>query len=109
MKFNKLFQFVTEQDCEEPMTDSELNTENKAKAALDPEVAYIDPESARKIVELAEEGRLCGNCMAFDVSDNAKACGVDVDGGFGYCIGYDFMCHKDKTCLSHVVGGPKTE
>lgn len=98
-----------EKACEPAIKDTQLNTRNKAKAALDNEVSYAHPDAARKIVQLAEQNRLCGNCMAFDVSDRARDCGVDVDAGYGYCTGYDFMCHEDKTCLSHGEGGPKTE
>ena len=110
-KDNKLIwsSMLQEKNCEDAITDEKLNTRNKAKAALDQEVAYMHPEAAQKIVEFAQQGRLCGNCMAFDVSDRAKSCGVDVAAGYGYCTGYDFMCHKDKTCLSHGKGGPKTE
>ena len=110
-KDNKLIweSLLSEKDCEDAIMDEKLNTRNKAKAALDQEVAYMHPEAAQKIVEFAEQGRLCGNCMAFDVSERAKSCGVDVDAGYGYCTGYDFMCHEDKTCLSHGEGGLKTE
>ena len=110
-KDNKLIweSLLHEKDCEDAITDEKLNTRNKAKAALDQEVAYMHPEAAQKIVEFAQQGRLCGNCMAFDIRDRVKECGVDVDAGHGYCTGYDFMCHKDKTCLSHGEGGPKTE
>ena len=100
---------VQESDCEPAVQDDELNVKNKGEAALDREIAYMHPEDAQKIVEFAEQGRLCGNCMAFDISEEMKSCGVDVESGFGYCTGYDFMCHEDKTCLSHGEGGPKTE
>ena len=110
-KDNKLIYeaMLQENDCEDAISDEQLNLKNKCKAAIDQDVAYMHPDSARKILEFAEQGRLCGNCMAFDISDRVKECGVDVDAGHGYCTGYDFMCHKDKTCLSHGEGGPKTE
>ena len=109
MKFNRLFRMISERGCEKAISDDNLNIDNKAEAALDQEVAYMHPDAAMKIVEFARQGRLCGNCMAFDVSEEAQSCGVDVDAGFGYCTGYDFMCHEDKTCLSHGEGGPKTK
>ncbi len=102
-----IWERMQQNSCEVAIKNKQLNTRNKAKAALDQAVAYMHPESAQKILEFAQQGRLCGNCMAFDVSDRAKECGVDVDAGYGYCTGYDFMCHEDKTCLSHGEGGPK--
>lgn len=109
MKFNRLYNIMSEKDCDSPIKDDELNKTNKGEAAIDQDVAYMHPDAAVKIVEFAQAGRLCGNCMAFDVSPEAQACGVDVESGYGYCTGYDFMCHEDKTCLSHGEGGPKTK
>jgi len=100
---------LMERQCDNSIKNKQLNLKNKGEAALDQEVAYMHPEAAMKIVEFAQAGRLCGNCMAFDVSEEAQSCGVDVDAGYGYCTGYDFMCHEDKTCLSHGEGGPKTK
>jgi len=109
MEFDNLCKLVESKQCPEAITNRQLNQVNKAKAALDDQVAYMHPDAAKKIVSLMEQNRLCGNCISFDVSEHAKKCGVPVDDGYGYCVGYDFMCHKDKTCLSHGEGGPKTE
>ena len=93
--------------CPVATQEEEINTLNKGKAAVDRKIAYMHPEDAVKILELAEENKLCGNCAAFDISKKMKGCGVEVDKGFGYCKMHDFSCHKDKTCLTYAPGGPK--
>ena len=66
------------------------------------------PEDAIKILELAEQGKFCGNCAAYDISPKMVACGgADAEGTFGYCKMHDFSCHKNKTCLTYAPGGPK--
>ena len=39
--------------CEPAIKKTQLNTRNKAKAALDNEVAYTHPDAARKIGQVA--------------------------------------------------------
>ena len=96
-----------ENNCPKPTQDPKLNALNKGKAAVNRKIAYMHPEDAQKILEFVEEEKLCGNCAAFDISQEMIDCGVEVDKGFGYCKMHDFSCHKDKTCLTWAPGGPK--
>ena len=68
----------------------------------------MHPEDALKILELAEQGKLCGNCAAYDISPKMVACdGADAAGTYGYCKMHDFSCAAEKTCLTYAPGGPK--
>ena len=96
-----------ENECPEPTQDPELNALNKGKAAVSRKIAYMHPEDAQKILEMVEEEKFCGNCAAFDVSQEMINCGVEVDKGFGYCKMHDFSCASQKTCLTWAPGGPK--
>lgn len=96
-----------ENECPEPTQDPELNKLNKGKAAVNRKIAYMHPEDAQKILEMVEEEKLCGNCAAFDISQEMIDCGVEVDKGFGYCKMHDFSCAAEKTCLTWAPGGPK--
>ena len=96
-----------ENKCPEPTQNSELNELNKGKAAVNREIAYMHPEDAQKILEMVKKEKLCGNCAAFDISQEMIDCGVKVDEGFGYCKMHDFSCAAEKTCLTWAPGGPK--
>jgi hypothetical protein len=104
-----LLKEVTEEEneCPEPTQDPELNALNKGKAATNRKIAYMHPDDAKKILEMVEEEKFCGNCAAFDISQAMIACGVEVDKGFGYCKMHDFSCADKKTCLTWAPGGPK--
>ena len=58
--------------CPIATQEEEVNTFNKGKAAIDRKIAYMHPEDARKILVLEEEGKLCGNCAAFDITQKMK-------------------------------------
>ena len=61
-----------------------------------------------RAIELAEQGKLCGNCAAYDISPKMVSCGgADAEGTFGYCKMHDFSCAAEKTCLTYAPGGPK--
>ena len=81
--------------CPVATQEEEVNSSNKAKAAVNRQIAYMHPEDAKKILELAEDEKLCGNCAAFDISAQMKDCGVEVGQGFGYCKMHDFSCAAD--------------
>ena len=63
---------------------------------------------------------LCGNCAAFNVSEDVKECivkgiGPEADpwgvvelADLGYCEIFDFKCAASRTCDAWVVGGPNT-
>ena len=94
--------------CPAATQDKELSNFNRGVAAQDRKEAYMHPEDAIKILELAEEGKLCGNCAAYDISPKMVACdGADEEGTYGYCKMHDFSCAAEKTCLTYAPGGPK--
>jgi hypothetical protein len=94
--------------CPIATQDEEINALNKGKAAVDRKIAYMHPEDAEKILELAEAGSFCGNCAAFDITPQMIKCGgANEEGTVGYCKMHDFSCAAEKTCLTWAPGGPK--
>jgi hypothetical protein len=118
-------------ECPAPTQDITLNLKNRAKAIT---AAKYGPENPalpntpfwkRKAdtwdvsVEDAKMS-LCGNCAAFNVSEDIKECiaqgiGNEADpwgtielADLGYCEIFDFKCAASRTCDAWVVGGPNT-
>ena len=91
-------------DCPAPTQNPELNAANKQRAAEDPEVQYGFPE------QMIAEGKRCGGCAAFNVSENMVRCGgAAEDRSVGYCMMHEFTCAAKRSCLTWAPGGPKTE
>ena len=91
-------------DCPAPTQDPELNAANKQQAAEDPEIQYGFPE------QMIAEGKRCGDCAAFNVSENMVRCGgAAEDRSVGYCMMHEFTCAAKRSCLTWAPGGPKTE
>jgi hypothetical protein len=63
-----------------------------------------------KTTEEAAKKSLCGNCVAFDISDRMKECmpgdTFDEDGELGYCWMHHFKCHSARACHTWAKGGP---
>jgi len=118
-------------ECPLPTQDITLNLKNRAKAIT---AAKYGPENpalpntpfwAKKAdawdvtVDDAKKS-LCGNCAAFNVSEDIKECiaqgiGNEADpwgtiklADLGYCEIFDFKCAASRTCDAWVVGGPNT-
>jgi hypothetical protein len=114
-----------------PTQDITLNLKNRAKAitsaAYGPENPKLPNEAFwRKKADQWDvsmddaKQSLCGNCAAFNVSDNIKECiaqgiGMEADpwgtiklADLGYCEIFDFKCAASRTCDAWVVGGPNT-
>ena len=97
-----------EDTCPAATQEQEVNDTNKGKAAVNRKIAYMHPEDAQKILDLAEKGSFCGNCAAFDISSKMVDCeGANSEGTVGYCKMHDFSCAAEKTCLTWAPGGPK--
>ena len=106
---NLIKEAAGDDSCPVATQEQLVNSTNKGKAAVDRKIAYMHPEDAQKILDLAAEGKLCGNCAAFDISKAMIACGGANDKGtVGYCKMHDFSCAAEKTCLTYAPGGPKT-
>ena len=119
------------ENCPMPTQDITLNLKNRAKAitsaAYGPEnpklpnrAVWAKKADAWDVSERDAKTSLCGNCAAFNVSDDMKECiakgiGMDADpwgtirlADLGYCEIFDFKCAASRTCDAWVVGGPNT-
>jgi hypothetical protein len=118
-------------ECPAPTQDITLNLKNRAKAIT---AAKYGPENPalpntpfwkRKAdtwdVSIDDaKMSVCGNCAAFNVSEDIKECiaqgiGNEADpwgtielADLGYCEIFDFKCAASRTCDAWVVGGPNT-
>ena len=117
--------------CPAPTQDITLNLKNRAKAIT---TAKYGPENPKLPNEAywkrmadewdvsAEDAKksLCGNCAAFNVSEDIKQCIADGIGNeadpwgtikladLGYCQIFDFKCAANRSCRAWIVGGPNT-
>ena len=127
-------QMMSESDtssCPMPTQDITLNLKNRAKAIT---AAKYGPENPNLPNEAywkrmadewdvsAEDAKksLCGNCAAFNVSEDIKECiaqgiGNEADpwgtiklADLGYCEIFDFKCAANRSCRAWIVGGPNT-
>lgn len=118
-------------NCPMPTQDITLNLKNRAKAITSAGYGPENPKlpnrafwakkaDAWDVSERDAKTSLCGNCAAFNVSDDMKECiakgiGMDADpwgtirlADLGYCEIFDFKCAASRTCDAWVVGGPNT-
>ena len=101
---------VEELACPVATQDQRVNSQNKKKAADNPKIMYGHPSEVEALRSLAEQGKLCGNCAAFDVSQQMQQCGgANAEETRGYCKMHDFTCAAQKTCLTWAPGGPKRQ
>lgn len=119
------------ENCPMPTLDITLNLKNRAKAITSagygpenpklPNTAFWMKKADQWDVSTEDAKQsLCGNCAAFNVSDDIKECiakgiGMDADpwgtielAELGYCEIFDFKCAASRTCDAWVVGGPNT-
>ena len=119
------------ENCPMPTLDITLNLKNRAKAITSAGYGPKNPKmpnpgfwakkaEAWDVSEKDAKTSLCGNCAAFNVSDDIKECiakgiGMDADpwgtiklADLGYCEIFDFKCAASRTCDAWVVGGPNT-
>ena len=88
--------------CPLPTQDADVNAENKEEAI---EAAnYRDPadSGAFRLTEV------CGNCKAYNQTEDILECIGDDSGDLGYCQIYKFVCEATNTCADWVEGGPMT-
>lgn len=114
---NLLNEAKGDKSCKRATQNSKFNSSQKIKAAKSKKIAYGPPERP-ELEKLVSENKLCGNCGAFDVTEEMQKC-MDVEykdptAEFliegkkkGYCLMHDFMCSGHKTCLTWGSGGPK--
>jgi hypothetical protein len=105
---NLLREAAGDESCPPATQDQDLNDANKAKASTNPKIMYGHPKDVSALSKLAEEGKLCGNCAAFNVSRKMRKCGgASLNRKRGYCMMHEFTCAAEKTCLTWAPGGPK--
>lgn len=119
------------ENCPIATLDITVNLKNRAKAITSaaygpenpklPNTAFWAKKADQWDVSVDDAKQsLCGNCAAFNVSDDIKECiakgiGMDADpwgtielAELGYCEIFDFKCSASRTCSAWVVGGPNT-
>ena len=125
---------AAERDCPPATQDIDLNLKNRKKAIDEymygpmnpnkPNTEYWSKLSAEWNTDPdSVKDSLCGNCAAFDISDQMQDCiaqgigsepGSDphdtIDAGtLGYCKFLKFKCAAKRTCSAWVEGGPVTD
>ena len=114
---NKRMLGEAEMDCPDATKVKDLNEKNRDKAIKAEHIKYgplnVD-EPGDYWLKIAEhwdttEGAakksLCGNCVAFDISERMKNCMGDDSGDVGYCWMHHFKCHSARTCRTWAKGG----
>jgi hypothetical protein len=91
-------------NCPLPTQDEELNDENRQVAVEEANYRGLNTGVAFRSDEV------CGNCAAFNQTDDILECiGLDDDmesPPLGYCQIYKFVCQAENTCDSWAEGGP---
>lgn len=88
--------------CPLPTQDADINEENKMVAVEDAD--YRDPADDGGFVA----SETCGNCGAYNQTEDMLECIGDESGDLGYCQIYKFVCEAGYTCNDWVDGGPIT-
>ena len=88
--------------CPIPTQDPDLNARNKEET-MDTS-GYRDPadSGAFKMTDV------CGNCAAYNQTEDMLECIGDESDDLGYCQMLKFVCSSDHTCDKWVTGGPIT-
>ena len=85
-----------------PIATQDADENETCKQTAIEEADYRDPSSdgGFKLTEV------CGNCGAYNQTEEILECIGDESGDLGYCQVYKFMCNSDHTCNDWVKGGP---
>ena len=88
--------------CPVATRDSDVNEKNKEAAVETAD--YRDPSDSGGF-RLTD---VCGNCSAYNQTEDVLECIGDESGDLGYCQMLKFVCSADHTCDKWVEGGPIT-
>ena len=124
-RLNRRLLGESEMDCPKATQDLKLNTKNRDASIHAEHIKYgplnvDEPGDYWKDIaeywdttEKAAKKSLCGNCVAFDISERMEKCMPgkvsDEDGRLGYCWMHHFKCHSARTCRTWAKGGPITK
>ena len=112
--------------CPAATQNIEINTKNRDATIKEYNYGPLNvdvPEDYFKKVadywstsEEAARESLCGNCVAFDISETMDKCMPGrtsaeaneeiTQGVLGYCWMHHFKCHSERTCHTWAKGGP---
>ena len=106
--------------CPLATQDVALNTKNRNSTRDNHDYGPLNPAEPGnywkdlakkwKTTEKAAKKSLCGNCVAFDISDRMKDCmpGEVSEGAgeLGYCWMHHFKCASLRSCDTWAFGGP---
>jgi hypothetical protein len=90
------------ESCPAPTKDDDLNSENRS-IAVD-EANYREPNTGSAF----RSDQVCGNCSAYNQTDDILECIGEESGNMGYCQIWKFVCLRENTCDSWAEGGPIT-
>jgi hypothetical protein len=85
--------------CPAATHDEEVNDVNKM---------YAQDDADYRDVEQDSRNDRCGNCGAYNQTEDMLDCIGDESGGSGYCQIYKFVCSTDYVCDKWIKGGPIT-
>lgn len=85
------------ESCPAPTKDDDLNAENRSIAVE--EADYREALRAEYV---------CGNCSAYNQTEDMLDCIDDESGNTGYCQIWKFVCMSKNVCDSWAEGGPIT-
>ena len=88
--------------CPLPTQDAELNAENREIAVE--EHNYREPNTG----VASRSDQVCGNCSAYNQTEDTLECIGDDSGDLGYCQLLKFVCKSENVCDSWAEGGPIT-
>lgn len=88
--------------CPIPTQDPDLNARNKEEAMDTSGYRDSADSGAFKLTDV------CGNCAAYNQTEDMLECIGDESGDLGYCQMLKFVCSSDHTCDKWVTGGPIT-
>ncbi len=88
--------------CPLPTQDEDLNAKNREMAIESAD--YRDPADGGAF----RATEVCGNCKAYNQTEEILECIGDDSGEVGYCQIYKFLCSDDYVCDDWVEGGPMT-
>lgn len=124
-----------ERGCPPATQSIDLNLKNRKKAIDEYMYGPMDPNAPNEEYwqRVADEWNMsdpeqaksarCGNCAAFDISEDMQDCiarGIGAEAGsdpmdtidagtLGYCKFLKFKCAAKRTCTAWVEGGPITK